>query len=115
MLKQADEMTDRMNLTGRTLFSISTETENQAKEVASAAEETSGNVATVAASTEQTSGQFALHITGTAGQSFAVQFSDEPQFQIAGIIDPSNYGGHGSDTSLRAKEASSGASFRVRP
>jgi tetratricopeptide (TPR) repeat protein len=34
-----------------------------------------------------------------------VQFSDEPQFQIAGIADPSNYGGHGSDIGVRTKEA----------
>ena len=53
MLKQAEEMTGRMNLTARTLLSISTETEGRAKEAAGAAEETSGNVATVAASTEQ--------------------------------------------------------------
>jgi methyl-accepting chemotaxis protein len=53
ILKQAEEMTERMNLTARTLLSLSTETENRAKEAANAAEETSGNVATVAASTEQ--------------------------------------------------------------
>ena len=33
------------------------------------------------------------------------QFSDEPRFQVAGIADPSNYGGHGSDVALRTKEA----------
>ena len=33
------------------------------------------------------------------------QFSDEPRFQIAGIADPNNYGGHGSETALRTKEA----------
>ena len=36
--------------------------------------------------------------------SSAVQFSDEPQFQIAGVVDPTNYGGHGSDTALRTRE-----------
>jgi tetratricopeptide (TPR) repeat protein len=50
-----------------------------------------------------------LHLTKAnsyvSDTSPAVQFSDEPQFQIAGIIDPSNYGGHGSDTGLRTKEA----------
>ena len=50
-----------------------------------------------------------LHLTkagsGVNDTSPAVQFSDEPQFQIAGIVDPSNYGGHGSDTGLRTKEA----------
>ncbi len=50
-----------------------------------------------------------LHLTkrgpDARDTSSAVQFSDEPQFQIAGIADPSNYGGHGSDTGLRTKEA----------
>jgi len=41
-----------------------------------------------------------------AKQAFSVgQFSDEPHFQIAGIADPNNYGGHGSETALRTKEA----------
>jgi methyl-accepting chemotaxis protein len=53
MLRQAEDMTERMNLTARTLLSISTETETRAKEAAGASEETSSNVATVAASTEQ--------------------------------------------------------------
>ena len=35
----------------------------------------------------------------------SVQFSDQPQFQIAGVVDASNYGGHGSDTMVRTKEA----------
>ena len=33
------------------------------------------------------------------------QFSDEPHFQIAGIADPNSYGGHGSETALRTREA----------
>ena len=33
------------------------------------------------------------------------QFSDGPQFQVAGIADPTNYGGHGSDVVRRTKEA----------
>jgi tetratricopeptide (TPR) repeat protein len=32
------------------------------------------------------------------------QFSDEPQFQVAGIADPTNYGGHGSDAVRRTQE-----------
>jgi tetratricopeptide (TPR) repeat protein len=41
-----------------------------------------------------------------ATQAFSVgQFSDEPHFQIAGIADPNSYGGHGSETALRTKEA----------
>jgi tetratricopeptide (TPR) repeat protein len=50
-----------------------------------------------------------LHLTkadsGARDTSSTVQFSDEPQFQIAGIVDPSNYGGHGSDAGLITKEA----------
>jgi tetratricopeptide (TPR) repeat protein len=34
----------------------------------------------------------------------AVEFSDEPQFNVAGVTDPSNLGGHGSDSVLRTKE-----------
>jgi tetratricopeptide (TPR) repeat protein len=35
----------------------------------------------------------------------AVKFSDEIHFNVAGVSDPSNLGGHGSDTVLRTKEA----------
>jgi tetratricopeptide (TPR) repeat protein len=35
----------------------------------------------------------------------AVNFSDEIHFNVAGVSDPSNLGGHGSDTVLRTKEA----------
>ena len=52
-----------------------------------------------------------LHL-GTAGAPpssrdglSAVQFSDEPSFTVAGVRDPSNLGGHGSDTPWRAREA----------
>jgi len=34
-----------------------------------------------------------------------VEFSDEPKFTVAGVTDPTNLGGHGSDTSLRTREA----------
>lgn len=41
-----------------------------------------------------------------ATQAFSAgQFSDEPHFRIAGIADPNSYGGHGSETALRTKEA----------
>ena len=42
--------------------------------------------------------------TDASTNASTVQFSDKPQFQIAGIADPTNYGGHGSDTVLRTKE-----------
>jgi tetratricopeptide (TPR) repeat protein len=35
----------------------------------------------------------------------AVEFSDEPQFTVAGVTDPTNLGGHGSDVVVRTKEA----------
>ena len=38
------------------------------------------------------------------GTGQAVEFSDEPQFTVAGVTDPSNLGGHGSDVVLRTKE-----------
>ena len=46
-----------------------------------------------------------VSLPGAIDKTSAVQFSDEPQFQVAGIADPSQYGGHGSDTVLRTKEA----------
>ncbi|MDQ1409395.1 MAG: hypothetical protein QOJ41_1130 [Acidobacteriaceae bacterium] len=38
------------------------------------------------------------------GNPPAVKFSDEIHFNVAGVSDPSNLGGHGSDTVLRTKE-----------
>jgi tetratricopeptide (TPR) repeat protein len=35
----------------------------------------------------------------------SLEFSDEPKFTVAGVTDPSNLGGHGSDVVLRTKEA----------
>jgi len=42
--------------------------------------------------------------TGQANPA-AVKFSDEIHFNVAGVSDPSNLGGHGSDTVLRTKES----------
>src|SRR5467141_3752750 len=33
------------------------------------------------------------------------EFYDEPSFTVAGVTDPSNLGGHGSDTTVRTKES----------
>jgi methyl-accepting chemotaxis protein len=63
MLKQADEMTERLNLTARTLSEIATEADSRAKEAAGSAEETSGNVANVATSALQL-GDSVHEITG---------------------------------------------------
>jgi len=47
-----------------------------------------------------------LSKAGSASSARQVgQFSDEPHFQIAGIADPNSYGGHGSETARRTKEA----------
>ena len=37
--------------------------------------------------------------------SASFEFSDEPKFTVAGVTDPTNLGGHGSDVVLRTKEA----------
>jgi tetratricopeptide (TPR) repeat protein len=37
--------------------------------------------------------------------SASIEFSDEPKFTVAGVTDPTNLGGHGSDVALRTKEA----------
>jgi tetratricopeptide (TPR) repeat protein len=42
--------------------------------------------------------------TGKDDDSAAVKFSDEIHFNVASVTDPSNLGGHGSDTVLRTKE-----------
>jgi tetratricopeptide (TPR) repeat protein len=42
--------------------------------------------------------------TGGTDKAAAVKFSDEIHFNVAGVSDPSNLGGHGSDTMLRTKE-----------
>jgi methyl-accepting chemotaxis protein len=63
MLKQTDEMTERLNRTAQTLSEISTEADGRAKEAAGSAEETSGNVANVAASALQL-GDSVRDITG---------------------------------------------------
>lgn len=53
LLSQADAMTERMDLTARTLTAISTKADSRARDAAGAAEETSSNVNTMAASSEQ--------------------------------------------------------------
>jgi len=53
LLAQADAMTQRMDLTARTLTAISTKADSRARDAAGAAEETSSNVTTVAASSGQ--------------------------------------------------------------
>ena len=40
----------------------------------------------------------------TSSPTSAPQFSDEPQFTVAGVTDTTNLGGHGSDTVVRARD-----------
>jgi tetratricopeptide (TPR) repeat protein len=51
--------------------------------------------------------RFPAEDVGASGpdKAAAVNFSDEIHFNVAGVSDPSNLGGHGSDTVLRTKEA----------
>lgn len=52
-----------------------------------------------------------LHLAGVAANgsgkdaAASLEFSDEPTFAVAGVTDPTNLGGHGSDVVLRTKEA----------
>jgi tetratricopeptide (TPR) repeat protein len=39
------------------------------------------------------------------GALSSLEFSEEPHFNVSGVTDPTNLGGHGSDTVLRTKEA----------
>jgi tetratricopeptide (TPR) repeat protein len=41
----------------------------------------------------------------TKNATAAIEFADEPHFTVAGVTDPTNLGGHGSDTNLRTREA----------
>src|SRR3984957_17749113 len=47
--------------------------------------------------------------------SAEVKFSDEIHFSVAGVTDPSNLGGHGSDTVLRTKETLAKETASLRP
>jgi len=48
-----------------------------------------------------------LNLNNAPGKdaSASIEFSDEPKFTVAGVTDPTNLGGHGSDVVLRTKEA----------
>lgn len=43
--------------------------------------------------------------TSTKNAAQALEYSDEPRFTVAGVTDPSNVGGHGSNVTLPTKEA----------
>jgi tetratricopeptide (TPR) repeat protein len=54
---------------------------------------------------------FALQLSARESSAFAkdalssLEFSEEPHFNVSGVTDPTNLGGHGSDTVQRTKEA----------
>jgi|HubBroStandDraft_1064217.scaffolds.fasta_scaffold00134_30 tetratricopeptide (TPR) repeat protein len=43
------------------------------------------------------------------------EYSDEPQFTVAGVTDPTSFGGHGSDAVLRTKEALAEDTAALKP
>jgi tetratricopeptide (TPR) repeat protein len=43
--------------------------------------------------------------SSTRNADYALEYSDEPQFTVAGVTDPSNVGGHGSNVTLPTKES----------
>ncbi|HEY6768098.1 MAG TPA: tetratricopeptide repeat protein [Candidatus Sulfotelmatobacter sp.] len=49
------------------------------------------------------------------GSAALPQFSDEPNFTVAGVTDPTNLGGHGSDTVVRNREALAKAAASLNP
>jgi tetratricopeptide (TPR) repeat protein len=44
-----------------------------------------------------------------------VEFSDEPEFTVAGLTDPTNLGGHGSDLVVRTKESLAKDTVSLKP
>ena len=52
---------------------------------------------------------------GGAGNAQTMEFSDTPQFTIAGVTDWTAAGGHGSDATLRASEAITRQALAYRP
>jgi tetratricopeptide (TPR) repeat protein len=68
---------------------------------------TEGPFATVRGETKSFTLQMAAEKDSAPGKpaAQAMEYSDEPQFTVAGISDPSNVGGHGSNVTLPTKEA----------
>ncbi|HWY07125.1 MAG TPA: tetratricopeptide repeat protein [Candidatus Acidoferrales bacterium] len=68
---------------------------------------TEGPFATGRGETKTVSLQMAEDKASASGKSAAqaMEYSDEPQFTVAGVTDPSNVGGHGSNVALPTKEA----------
>lgn len=51
----------------------------------------------------------------SASGAQAMQFSDQPNFTIAGVTDWTAVGGHGSDSTLRTSESLAGATLTLKP
>ena len=68
---------------------------------------TEGPFATERGETKTLNLQMAVEQDAAPGKSptQAMEYSDEPQFTVAGVTDPSNVGGHGSNVTLPTKEA----------
>jgi len=68
---------------------------------------TEGPFATARGETKTLNLQMAGEKDSASGNSAAqaMEYSDEPQFTVAGLTDPSNVGGHGSNVTLPTKEA----------
>jgi tetratricopeptide (TPR) repeat protein len=68
---------------------------------------TEGPFATARGETKTLNLQMAGEKDSASGKSAAqaMEYSDEPQFTVAGVTDPSNVGGHGSNVTLPTKEA----------
>jgi tetratricopeptide (TPR) repeat protein len=49
--------------------------------------------------------ELVLHPVTATAQTQTMEFSDQPDFTVAGVTDWTNVGGHGADTTLRASEA----------
>ena len=70
-------------------------------------EKTEGPFAVGTGETKTVNLQMVMEKSGSVGKTAgqAMEYSDEPQFTVAGVTDPSNVGGHGSNVTLPTKEA----------
>src|SRR5208337_3759624 len=70
-------------------------------------EKAQGPFAVGAGETKLVNLQMAEERSASAGKAAGrgMEYSDEPQFTVAGVTDPSNVGGHGSNVTLPTKEA----------
>jgi tetratricopeptide (TPR) repeat protein len=60
-------------------------------------------------------GDIQLNSTGSSPSPQAMQFSDKPNFTIAGVVDWTAVGGHGSDSALRTSEDLTRETLTLKP